>query len=203
MQGLSISSSQVGKTSVFYFLNNAFLTLNSLIFQNNFQNQANSKNGFFLTLNSGKCQSIIFDLSFTNNSGCNLNFSFQVLKINSDGDFFQFENCKENITIYNGKFLLNRIHDSFSFNNIISFVNITNVSCEGNNNNTLINDVGGTCFTFRNTNFIFLKQIYVLNSLSNISTIGIKIVQNNGFTDKDQAFNRFYIFVFLNKGILN
>ena len=105
-----------------------------------------------------------------------------------DGDFFHFENCNDNITIEKGNFTLNRIHDSFFFNNMFSLVNITNVSCEQNNYNSLITDVGGTCFTFRNTNFIFLKQLYVLNSFSNISTIGIKIIQNEGYTDEDEVF---------------
>lgn len=82
MKELSISNSEVGKTSIFYFLKhplNAFLTLNSIIFQNNFQNRSNSNHGFFLTVSSGNCRSTISDLSFANNSGCNFKFLMHLL----------------------------------------------------------------------------------------------------------------------------
>lgn len=80
--------------------------------------------------------------------------------------------------IINSLFLENNLHDNINIINSKS-VNFMNVSCIKNNkeqNNSL--GGGGTCFVFRYVENIGFDYVSIIDSFSNYTTVGIKLIES-------------------------
>ena len=80
--------------------------------------------------------------------------------------------------IKNSVFLENNLYDNIKILNS-KFVNLMNVSCIKNNkqqNNTL--GGGGTCFVFRYVETIDFDYVSIIDSFSNYTTVGVKLIES-------------------------